>query len=74
MLQFETFDDPDSGSPALRQLPLYVEPKEGEVLLSWLLRLATRLQVSLHTSFEQHSGSTIAGNAHSGGAVPSRRC
>lgn len=49
MLRFETFDDPDSGSPTLGQLPLYVEPKEDEVLLSWLLRLATRLQVSLHT-------------------------
>lgn len=49
MLQFETFDDPDSGSPALRQLPLYVEPEEDEVLLSWLSRLAARLGVSLHT-------------------------
>lgn len=49
MLQFETFDDPDAGSAALRQLPLYVEPQENEVLLSWLLRLATRLEVSLHT-------------------------
>jgi hypothetical protein len=49
VLQFETFDDPDSGSPALRQLPLYVEPKENEVLLSWLLRLATCLGVSLQT-------------------------
>jgi hypothetical protein len=33
VLQFETFEDPDSGSLALRQLPLYVEPKENEVLL-----------------------------------------
>lgn len=49
MLQFETFDDPEGGSPALRQLPLYVEPQQDEVLLSWLLRLATRLGVSLHT-------------------------
>lgn len=48
MLQFETFDDPEGG-PGLRQLPLYVEPRENEVLISWLLRLATRLQVSLHT-------------------------
>ncbi|MGB6451373.1 MAG: TniQ family protein [Steroidobacteraceae bacterium] len=30
-------------------LPLYVEPAEEEALLSWLLRLATRLGVSLHT-------------------------
>lgn len=49
MLPFETFEDPGSGSPTLRQLPLYVEPKEDEVLLSWLLRLATRLGVSLQT-------------------------
>jgi len=49
VLQFETFDDPNSGGAALRQLPLYVEPKENEVLISWLLRLATRLGVSLHT-------------------------
>lgn len=48
MLHFETFDDPEAGS-GLRRLPLYVEPKEDEILLSWLLRLATRLQVSLHT-------------------------
>jgi hypothetical protein len=49
VLSFETFDDPDFDSPVLRQLPLYVEPKENEVLLSWLLRLATRLEVSLQT-------------------------
>lgn len=49
MLPFETFDDPDLDSPTLQQLPLYVEPKENEVLLSWLLRLATRLGVSLQT-------------------------
>lgn len=49
MLPFETFDDPDSDSPTLQQLPLYVEPKENEVLLSWLLRLATRLGVSHQT-------------------------
>ncbi len=48
MLQFETFDDPEGGQ-GLKQLPLYVEPKQDEVLVSWLLRLATRLQVSLHT-------------------------
>lgn len=49
MLPFETFEVPEPGTPTLQQLPLYVDPKEGEVLLSWLLRLATRLQVSLHT-------------------------
>ena len=48
MLQFETFNDPEGGQ-GLKQLPLYVEPKQHEVLVSWLLRLATRLQVSLHT-------------------------
>jgi hypothetical protein len=31
------------------QLPLYVEPFPDEALLSWLLRLATRLRVSMHT-------------------------
>lgn len=30
------------------QLPLYVEPLPDEALLSWLLRLATRLRVSMH--------------------------
>lgn len=49
MLPFESFDDAESDGPALRQLPLYVEPQENEFLLSWLLRLATRLEVSLHT-------------------------
>ena len=49
VLPFETFEVPEPGTPTLQQLPLYVDPKEGEVLLSWLLRLATRLQVSLHT-------------------------
>lgn len=48
MLQFETFDDPE-GAQGLKQFPLYVEPNQDEVLVSWLLRLATRLQVSLHT-------------------------
>lgn len=32
-----------------RQLPFYVEPLADEALLSWLLRLATRLRVSMHT-------------------------
>lgn len=30
------------------QLPLYLEPLPDEALLSWLLRLATRLRVSIH--------------------------
>ncbi len=49
VLPFETFDPLEPATPALLQFPLYVEPREGEVLLSWLLRLAMRLQVSLHT-------------------------
>jgi TniQ protein len=31
------------------QLPLYVEPLPDEALLSWLLRLASRLRVPMHT-------------------------
>jgi hypothetical protein len=49
MLPFETFDPMEPAAPALVQLPFYVEPKPDEVMLSWLLRLAVRLQVSLHT-------------------------
>lgn len=51
MLQFEIIDsiDPDAGSRRTTPppLPLYVEPAPEEALLSWLLRLATRLRVSL---------------------------
>lgn len=36
-------------SPTSPPLPLYVEPAPEESLLSWLLRLATRLGVSFHT-------------------------
>lgn len=50
MLRFEVIDGLDSQPiprPVTRpQLPLYVEPAPEEVLLSWLLRLATRLRVS----------------------------
>lgn len=37
-------------------LPLYVEPAPQEALLSWLLRLATRLGVSLHALANQSFG------------------
>jgi hypothetical protein len=52
LLLFEAID-PAPSSPVFRptprpQLPLYVEPAQDEALLSWLLRLASRLQVSLH--------------------------
>jgi len=35
-------------SPAIRELPLYVDPLPDEALLSWLLRLARRLNLSMH--------------------------
>jgi hypothetical protein len=51
VLQFEiidTFDlEPGSRRATRPQLPLYVEPAPEEALLSWLLRLAARLRVSL---------------------------
>lgn len=40
---------PTLESPASTPLPLYVEPAHDEALLSWLLRLATRLGVPFHT-------------------------
>lgn len=51
MLQFESIGALDT-QPTVRlasrpPLPLYVEPAAEEALLSWLLRLATRLSVSL---------------------------
>lgn len=39
-----------------RRLPCFVEPAEEEALLSWLLRLATRLQVSLHVLARESFG------------------
>lgn len=43
--------------PTIRPpLPLYVDPAPEEALLSWLLRLATRLGVSLHTLASQSFG------------------
>jgi hypothetical protein len=60
VLLFEAIDPPPL-KPVLRstprpQLPLYVEPIQDEALLSWLLRLSSRLQVSLHTLASQSFG------------------
>lgn len=59
MLRFESIEDvfrpapkPVKGPP----LPLYVEPAAEEALLSWLLRLATRLEVSFHVLASQAFG------------------
>jgi hypothetical protein len=51
VLRSETVDAPGSTRsrpPAIRELPLYVDPLPKEALLSWLLRLARRLNVSMH--------------------------
>lgn len=60
MLPFEAISAAER-RPGLRPrvrppLPLYVEPLPDEALLSWLLRLATRLRVSLHTLASQSFG------------------
>lgn len=57
MLPFESIE-PRSFRPTRRSatrppLPLYVEPAPDEALLSWLLRLATRLRVALHVLASQ---------------------
>lgn len=67
MLQVEAIDGigslSDSRPVARPQLPFYVEPAPNEALLSWLLRLATRLRVSLRTlateafGADEHAGS-----------------
>src|SRR5690348_16930587 len=52
VLPFEAIEPRESlpARPVSRpQFPLYVEPAAGEALLSWLLRLATRLGVSFRT-------------------------
>lgn len=51
MLLFETLESDLRAADGLpsQRLPFYIEPAAGEALLSWLLRLATRLDVSLHT-------------------------
>jgi hypothetical protein len=52
VLQSELFDaqplTPGPASTAMCQLPLYIEPAPDEALVSWLLRLASRLGVSIN--------------------------
>ena len=59
MLRFEVIEDAlrPAPKPVKRPpLPLYVEPAAEEALLSWLLRLATRLGVSFHVLASQAFG------------------
>jgi hypothetical protein len=48
VLLFDAFELPCSRKLAT-QLPFYVEPAAEEVLISWLWRLASRLQISMRT-------------------------
>src|SRR6185437_14908764 len=68
VLQFEPIDlvHRPAARPAKRPpLPLYVEPAAEEALLSWLLRLATRLGVPFHVlareafGIDDRSGHTL---------------
>jgi hypothetical protein len=59
VLRFEAIEDVfrPAPKPVKRPpLPLYVEPAAEEALLSWLLRLATRLGVSFHVLASQAFG------------------
>jgi hypothetical protein len=59
VLQFEPIEVVSQPAPrAVKRppLPLYVEPAPEEALLSWLLRLATRLGVSFHVLAKQAFG------------------
>lgn len=59
MLQFESIEDAFRPAPKpvkTPPLPLYVQPAPEEALLSWLLRLATRLGVSFHVLARQAFG------------------
>lgn len=59
MLQFEPIEVATRPAPRpvkTPPLPLYVEPAAEEALLSWLLRLATRLGVSFHVLARQAFG------------------
>src|ERR1700751_2975092 len=47
---------PATSSRATRELPLYVEPLPDEPLISWLLRLATRLGISMQALEQQALG------------------
>jgi hypothetical protein len=53
---FDTPALPAAASTAAARFPFYVEPLTGEAFFSWLLRLATRLQVSMHTLASQTLG------------------
>lgn len=75
-------DVADQRMPEVRRvacppLPIYVEPAPEEVLLSWLLRLATRLGVSLNTLAHQglglsHSAACMQWWRHPGPSVIAR--
>jgi len=59
VLRFESIKDALRPAPKPAKsppLPLYVEPAAEEALLSWLLRLATRLGVSFHVLARQAFG------------------
>lgn len=56
MLPCESLPVAAAGQPTVGEFPYYVEPAADEALLSWLLRLATRMEVSLHTLAEQCFG------------------
>jgi len=59
VLRFESIEDALRPAPKPAKsppLPLYVEPAAEEALLSWLLRLATRLGVSFHVLARQAFG------------------
>jgi hypothetical protein len=58
-LQSEPLDPPISTrfrSPSIRELPLYVDPLPEEALLSWLLRLARRLNLSMQVLAQEAFG------------------
>ena len=51
--------------PAIRELPLYVDPLPDEALLSWLLRLARCLKLSMHVlAHEAFDIDDRAGHSH----------
>jgi hypothetical protein len=69
VLPSEAFDAPASlpvsRSSTIRELPLYVDPLPGEALLSWLLRLARRLNLSMHAlSHEAFGIDDRSGHSH----------
>jgi hypothetical protein len=51
VLQVDVFET--TRATTTDQLPFYVEPATDEVLISWLLRLAGRLQISVHTLLQE---------------------